>query len=403
MGNVTGAVSREISNEIITIKNTVRDMNTDKNAGLNSGQLECTDINKDNKVVVMLSTYCGEKFLKEQLDSIANQQGDFSIHLKIRDDGSTDNTVAIIEEYKAEMQLHSTGKVNRIHPATETIVSLNGRNNCGFIQSVDTQYGKNIGFKASFFTLLKDSGDEAEWYAFCDQDDVWQPKKLQHAIDMLQNISYKDHSLPCSDEPVSEVPLLYTSRLQLVNDKLEVISLSQQARKGSSFENAMVENIVTGATIVMNRAAKLLLQDGLKRHFQELCDQILLHDWWCYLVISAFGCVIYDKEPFILYRQHESNTIGQKTGFFAKQKRRLQRFVKTGNVHGITKQVALFLKVYQMRINNMPEAKHKVLLRFLDKDHDFFHRAAYAFHPDAIRQTALDSLLMRLLILFHRL
>jgi hypothetical protein len=230
---------------------------------------------------------------------------------------------------------------------------------------------------------------------------VWLPNKLARAVDLLQAAQGTVAS--------PAVPLLYTSRLQLVDKELQPIGLSRLAMKEPAFANALVENVVTGATLVMNRAARQLVMQGLSGLLREdrpghLWKHILLHDWWCYLVVSAFGQVVYDSEPGILYRQHGNNQVGQGVGFLARQKKRLQRFLKTGHVRGITQQAELFERLHAHDLlTPWGEGATVQLERFLGRNDSLAKRLGYAVAPDAWRQAWYDNLLLRLLILFNRI
>ncbi len=363
-------------------------------------------------VVVMLSTWNGERYLAEQLESLAAQEGDFHLKLKIRDDGSTDGTIDLIKSFCRQTEGGSAGT----GPEHEAV--KNRMNNVSSRFSVSLVQGENLGFVRSFFELLcqsdmqpddesdnqadsqadnqeddrteKQPDGQTQWYAFCDQDDVWQPDKLNRAIQMLR----------AEAGDAAEEPLLYSSRLQMVDGKRQPIGYTRITRRMPSFTNALVENIATGATLVMNRSARDLLAEGIARIAGTDVKDVLLHDWWCYLVISAFGKVLYDTESRILYRQHELNAVGQKNGFLARQKQRLHRFAKQGNVRGITRQAQLFSSMYAVCL---PIRSQQVLQRFLDRDAHFFKRIAYAVHPDVKRQAWYDDLILRLLIFLGRI
>ena len=148
-----------------------------------------------SKVQVLLSTYNGEKYLKEQLDSLLAQDYP-NIDILIRDDGSKDSTKQILTGYENH-------------------------------KNIRVIYGSNIGITASFLELLKISDPEAEFLAFCDQDDVWLKDKISRAVAALQ-------------KHPSDIPLMYCSRLTIVDESLRIIGYSKLPRKGLSFNNAPV-------------------------------------------------------------------------------------------------------------------------------------------------------------------
>lgn len=234
-----------------------------------------------HSVVVLISTYNGERFIVEQLQSILDQLP-IAGQVLIRDDGSTDQTVA---------------KVTGL-----------GDDRISLIR------GENIGFARSFLTLLCDAPDHPEVVMFADQDDVWLPGKIERARAALAN---------CGGSPA-----LYCSAQMLTDVELRPAHATRRWPRRPCFENALFENIVTGCTAAMNSAAvSLIRRAGVPR-------RVKFHDWWLYLVVSAFGTVVYDEEPTLLYRQHDSNQIGHGTGFWGRQ-RRIVRFLSRHDWVGI--------------------------------------------------------------------
>ena len=132
------------------------------------------------------------------------------------------------------------------------------------------------GATQSFFRLFEQCSKSAEYIAFSDQDDVWLPAKLERAIAALRNIDRKE-------------PALYCSSATITNERLQPIGLTPLWPKPPAFGNALVENIATGCTVVLNRPAIDLLAAG------PLPERAIFHDWWCYLVVSAFGTVVFDQ------------------------------------------------------------------------------------------------------------
>ncbi len=208
-------------------------------------------------VEVLLSTFNGVTYLRELLDSVRAQEYP-DVTLSVRDDGSADGTLALVER------------------------SLSDRAN------VTITAGANLGAGDSFLTLLRAVSPSARFAAFCDQDDVWLPGKLSVAVKAL--------------EPF-DGPALYCSAVNLVGEDLTYIRVHRRCVKRPSFENALVENIATGCTIVLNRPAMDLLASRVPKDF-------LMHDAWSYLVVSGCGYVVYDPIPRVLYRLHRSNAIG---------------------------------------------------------------------------------------------
>lgn len=255
-------------------------------------------------VYVVMSTYNGEQYIGEQLDSILSQTYS-DIKLLIRDDGSTDSTIDVLEQYK------------KVYP------------------NIDYYVGDNIGVVRSFYDVLGRIPKDVDYIACCDQDDVWFPDKIETAVNVLEsmgnNAPNKKLQSPqniqssgvVNDIKTAEIPMLYCGLPQLVdndlkplNDTLEVLS------PRISFGNAMIENICVGCTMVFNRALYELVRDKWPR-------QSLMHDWWIYQVAVCFGRVFYDDTPHIYYRQHVDNQVGKvsdRISLIKKQVRSLKRF-----------------------------------------------------------------------------
>jgi hypothetical protein len=218
-----------------------------------------------DETCILLATYNGEAFLPAQLDSLLGQE-DATWRLLWRDDGSTDATVA---QMVAFTQRAGPGRVRRLEEPS-------GR----------------LGVFGTFMALLAAVPVDADYVAFCDQDDVWLPGKLARARKVLAKLP-------------STRPALYCARQQLVNAALQPIGLSPLPVRPPGFGNALVQNIATGCTVVMNAAARraVLAAPPLPAG--------MAHDWWRYLVVTGVGGeVAFDPEPQILYRQHGGNAIG---------------------------------------------------------------------------------------------
>lgn len=219
-------------------------------------------------VAILLCTYQGEAYLAEQLDSI-DRQTHPNWTLWVSDDGSRDGTQAILEAYRRRW---GTGRLH-VRP------------------------GPGREFAANFSSLLADTGLEADAFALADQDDIWYPDKLARAIAWLA----------CPGAP--DAPRLYAARTRLVNASGTPIGISPLARRAPGFANALVQNIASGNTMVLNASARQrLIEAGL--------PGVGLHDWWCYQWISGIGgAVSFDPEPCLDYRQHGSNQIGMQAGW----------------------------------------------------------------------------------------
>lgn len=208
-----------------------------------------------------MSTYNGERYLREQLDSILSQQG-VELSLLVRDDGSSDSTAAIVEEY-------ATGHKN-----------------------VHFYRGENLRPAMSFMNLVQQS-PEADYYALADQDDVWDRDKLICAVHMLE-------------ERPDDKALMYYSNLRIVDQDLNFFRLahSQESQRIQTNKySCLIDPVATGCTVVFNRTAAHYLR-------RKMPEKISMHDTWIYMVCKMFGEVVYDFQAHISYRQHGSNVIG---------------------------------------------------------------------------------------------
>jgi glycosyltransferase involved in cell wall biosynthesis len=296
------------------------------------------------KVQVLLSTYNGEKYLKDLLESVLEQRyPDFEI--LIRDDGSGEGTKKVLQRYETFKNVHVI-------------------------------YGQNIGVVRSFLTLLQSASPTAEYLALCDQDDVWERDKLCRAVEILTQKS-------------SSGPTMYCGGLKIVDESLSFIRLwNKIPRRGPSFRNALVENIATGCTIVINSKARDLIMG-------KTPSNALMHDWWLYIVISAFGEVFYDKEPKTLYRQHSDNVLGDRSGLLSRYSERIRRLPRLRHRDLITKQAGEFDSLYGSLLGHEDRT---ILRRFLGRRASLRDRMKYALSPDVCRQSMVDDVILRLLI-----
>lgn len=235
-----------------------------KNAAFGAGPL----------VAILMGTHNGARFLPEQLDSLQAQTHQNWV-LIASDDGSTDDTLRILKAYKVKW------------PAGKLII----------------KEGPKQGFCVNFLSMACDPAIRADYYAFCDQDDVWLATKLAVAI---QNIS---------ENQEENIPYVYCGRTSYVNEKLKKIGCSPLFAFPRSFRNALIQSIAGGNTMVFNKSAKDALEKvGVVQHPS--------HDWWVYqLVTGVGGDVFYDQTPQVLYRQHKNALVGGNNSFAARLER----------------------------------------------------------------------------------
>jgi glycosyltransferase involved in cell wall biosynthesis len=231
--------------------------------------------------------------------------------------------------------------------------------------------GPNLGPGRSFLSTLEWVDETNDYVAFCDQDDVWVPDKLTRAVDTLSALATG--------------PALYCGRLRWVDENLRPIGLHPLPRRPLSFANALVQNAAPGPSMVINRAAVELLQAGTP-------TEVVMHDAWIYLVVSAFGAVHYDSEPKVLYRLHGRNAIGWNATFG----RRIKRFAATSISSYFTGQLRQAWELETLYGSTLPADKRDLLDRFMAlSSTGIVSRFRYAWRPDVYRQQPLDDLLMR--------
>lgn len=217
---------------------------------------------------ILLASYNGEKYIKAQIDSILAQTCD-DFRLIICDDASSDKTYEILKEYRNN------------YPEKIYI----------------SQNESSLGAKMNFFKLLKDS--KAPYVMFADQDDVWIDKKIEYSLKAIKHLEAM-HGEDC--------PLLIHSDLKVVDEDLGIISESmadfmKQDLHRKNLEFLLVENVVTGNTVILN--------ESLKAEFIS-SDKAYMHDWWLALIACVRGRIAYIDKSLCLYRQHTSNILGAK-------------------------------------------------------------------------------------------
>ncbi|WP_232464644.1 glycosyltransferase family 2 protein [Bordetella genomosp. 8] len=263
-------------------------------------------------VAILLCSYNGERFLREQLDSIrAQTHTDWKVW--VSDDGSSDGTLKILSEYR---QAWGSDRLEVLR-------------------------GPSRGFAANFLSLVCRPEIDADYFAYADQDDVWAPEKLARGLAGLRTLAVHE-------------PALYCARTELVDEQGAALGLSPLFTQKPDFRNALVQNVGGGNTMVFNAAGRQVLMAAGPD------VDVVAHDWWTYLAITAAGGgVVYDPVPSLLYRQHGGNLIGSNQGLSARLLRlrmlmqgQLRRWIDA-NVAGIRRIKA-----------QLPAAQQKIFLEF---------------------------------------
>ena len=217
-------------------------------------------------VNILFSTYNGEKYIREQLDSLGRQTYKNN-KIIVRDDGSIDNTLSILNAYDIEMM----------------------------------PKGENLGSKESFSALLEYSlkNSDSNYFMFCDQDDTWKEDKIEKTLKRMKELESK----------FGDIPLLVHTDLEVVDEDLQTIDKSfwhfeQIDPNMNAFNRLLMQNTITGCTVMINRKLAELAK--------PIPYDAIMHDWWLGLVASQFGKIGFVDETTIKYRQHAGNSIGAK-------------------------------------------------------------------------------------------
>lgn len=240
-----------------------------------------------SRVEILLSTWNGERYVAELLTSLLHQDTDAHLAIRVRDDGSSDRTVALVREFAEH----------------DSRISLTE--------------GPNVGVNESFHALMEQVSPTTDVVMFCDQDDVWCPDKVSAA---LRGLGSSVHG---------EEPALYCSRSMVTDSELKHVGPTRDY-DSTSFAQAMVMNIAPGHTMALNRA----LLGEVRDHFDS--DRIIIFDHWTYLVAAGLGRVVFDHDWYTLYRNHGGNEIGYEV-----RPARL-RAVRDENFRNFTRQLEFF-------------------------------------------------------------
>lgn len=283
----------------------------------------CMTEDKLPTVQILLSTYNGERFLRPQLDSCLAQEGT-RVKLLVRDDGSTDGTRAILAEYAAR-------------------------------HGIEVHCGENLGVEGSLYALFPLRDRAADYYAISDQDDLWLPDKLARATAWLS-----------TQEATS--PRLFASVSRIIDGEGNEIGAMESPRRGAGFYNAMVQNAASGHAQVFNGA----LMDRLAAAYTP---DILVMDWWNYLIATGLGEVYIDERAGVLHRQHGGNASGYELNPWRLFLIRTRRLLG-GNSAALGRQLEAFRAIFGEQ--PAPEKRAEVDRFLACQEKGFFSRLGYA-------------------------
>ena len=294
---------------------------------------------------IFLATKNGANFLHEQLDSIEQQEYKNWV-VFASDDGSTDSTLDVLLRYQKRW-------------GEKKLIIFTG---------------PQKGFQQNFWFLLHQiKTNQFSYFAFCDQDDIWNELHLKRAIDSIRLYP--------------KIPFLYGSRTQYIDEYGSLLDFSPAFQKKPCFQNALVQNIAGGNTLVFNLAAHNCLK---KIPFDY---PIVSHDWLTYIVVTAIGGrVIYDQDPSVFYRQHGANIVGRNDRFFDQIKRIFLLFRGRFRVWNNKN-----LNCIDLIINDVTKQNKEVLRRFVKyRDQIFFMRLVKIFRLYLFRQTAKGQIALHI-------
>ena len=260
------------------------------------------------KIAIILCTKNGEEFLEEQLKSLDNQTHN-KIDLYIGDDASKDKTIEIIKSWKF--------------------------NSLKLVELSNNNYNS---FQENFISTLNKIKSNYDLYFFCDQDDIWDHKKVSEYIKIYEKNQNQDYLLICS-------------RTNLINSKGKLIGMSPLFNRNPCIQNALVQSIAGGNTMAINHKVKQLISK-----IKNL-NNVVSHDWIIYILVTIFnGKVIYLKHPLTYYRDHHKNVIGSNISSISKLKR-LFMLLRGDFVSWTNKNLYVISELY---LNN-EQKEHKLL------------------------------------------
>jgi glycosyltransferase involved in cell wall biosynthesis len=294
-----------------------------------------------SKVAILLGTFNGARFLPAQLSSFAGQTWQ-DWRLFASDDGSNDETLTILSQYQKQFGA----------------------------PRVQIRNGPQQGFVANFLGLICDPSIVADYYAYSDQDDIWESEKLSRAIGLLGTIP-------------SHVPAVFGSRTRLIDHEDREQGFSPLFQRKPDFRNALVQNIAGGNTMVLNAAAREHLMAG------GTGLNLPGHDWWTYLVTTAVGGQMhYDPAPWVRYRVHPQNVMGSNVGLF-NHARRLHAVLSGRLRHWIDLNVTA-LKPLRSRMTPQNRAMFDLFCE--SRERAFIGRQIGLLQTGVYRQTFLGNL-----------
>lgn len=295
-------------------------------------------------VNVLISTYNGERFIEEQIESIKAQTYPY-IRIYVRDDGSTDKTVDILKKYEERKEII-------------------------FLQ------GENVGYGRSFLMLLKEA-EAGDYWAFCDQDDVWIPEKVKWSVEWLNS----------QDQ---DIPLLIGNAYQLVDEDMErVLGEHVPPRYKFNFRRALTDCLYQGFVVTFNSPLRNLMLKGR-------IEKISSHDWWANILVEKFGVSYFDCRIAAKHRRL-AQSISVMT--FQNKFKWLKRTFTTGN-----SDIRSCAKEYDYIFGQAINDKESKIARWFSHDRYCFRDSIKkAFYPGRWRPIISSEIVIRFLMLLGKI
>lgn len=296
---------------------------------------------EEKKVAVILSTYNGERFVREQLDSILNQTYK-NIEIVVRDDGSSDSTVNIIKEYK--------------------------KNN----KNITLYERENVGFVKSFFELLKLAN--ADYYSYADQDDIWIENKIELAVQELNKLD-------------DSKPNMVFGNSDYYDENMKFIGKGDRNKK-YSFLKALFACCGQGMTMTVNKKTRdMIIENNPKSCF--------FHDWWTYLLCIGLGNVAYNNVTTVKYRRRKENATSEGQGYIRLLMWRIKNLLLNDGMQDIKQQMLNFKDYYYYQLSK----ENRAIIDLFSSDYSLENSFKKAFYPKRIRNRLIDDIMIRIIFL----
>ncbi len=296
----------------------------------------------DKKVAVIMSTYNGEAFIEEQLDSILAQSYK-NIEIVVRDDGSKDKTVEIIKEYQKKYK------------------------------NIQLFEGENLGFIKSFFELLKLV--DADYYSYADQDDIWIENKIELAVNSLNKLD-------------DTKPNMAFGKSDYYDENMQFIGESEKNRE-YSFLKSLFSCVSQGMTMTVNKKTRDMI-------IQNMPKSCFFHDWWTYILCVSMGNVAYDNVTTVKYRRRKQNATSEGQGYIRLLVWRIKNLLFKNGMKDIKQQMLNFKEIYY---NELSEENKKILDLFSNEKYSFIIALKKAFYPKKIRNSLIDDFMLRIIFI----